>query len=168
MFFYHVLITQTHPAVSCALLLSAFASQKKLKREGKEKDRLQLSTSSLIQMEGNACQWMGIERLDGQFIVKQITRGGCLHIIQGGGYHVTYSAYCLHATLDSVLDLLQLLLCDPIAHYSEDEAFSVEVVGAIRKYHKDLVPFLIYDSYAHILLKLRHATMETTSSFKMN
>lgn len=74
MFFYHVLITQTHPAVSCALLLSAFASQKKLKREGKEKDRLQLSTSSLIQMEGNACQWMGIERLDGQFIVKQITR----------------------------------------------------------------------------------------------
>ena len=67
-----------------------------------------------------------------------------------------------------MLDLLQLLLCDPIAHYSEDEAFSVEVVGAIRKYHKDLVPFLIYDSYAHILLKLRHATMETTSSFKMN
>ena len=43
MLFYHVLITQTHSAVSCALLLSAFASQKKLKREGKEKDRLQLS-----------------------------------------------------------------------------------------------------------------------------
>lgn len=28
--------------------------------------------------------------------------------------------------------------------------------------------FLIYDSYAHILLKLRHARMETTSSFNMN
>ncbi|KAG6789151.1 hypothetical protein POTOM_005241 [Populus tomentosa] len=28
--------------------------------------------------------------------------------------------------------------------------------------------FLIYDSYAHILLKLRHATMETTPSFNMN
>lgn len=33
MLFSHVLITQTHPVVSCALLLSAFASQKKLKRE---------------------------------------------------------------------------------------------------------------------------------------
>ncbi|RYQ95110.1 hypothetical protein Ahy_B08g090140 [Arachis hypogaea] len=47
---------------------------------------------------------------------------GRLVIVQEGGYHVTYSAYCLHAFLESVLSLASLPpLPDPIVYYPEDE-----------------------------------------------
>lgn len=68
--------------------------------------------------------------------------GGRLLIVQEGGYHVTYSAYCLHATLEGVLHLPLPLLSDPIAYYPEDESFSVEVIKSIKKYQKDNVPFM--------------------------
>lgn len=68
--------------------------------------------------------------------------GGRLLIVQEGGYHVTYSAYCLHATLEGVLNLPLPLLSDPIAYYPEDEAFSVEVIESIKKYQKANVPFM--------------------------
>ncbi|KAG5566488.1 hypothetical protein RHGRI_002146 [Rhododendron griersonianum] len=67
---------------------------------------------------------------------------GRLLIVQEGGYHVTYSAYCLHATLEGVLDLPHPLLSDPIAYYPDDEAFSIEVIGSIKRYHNDVLPFL--------------------------
>lgn len=70
---------------------------------------------------------------------------GRLLIVQEGGYHVTYSAYCLHATLEGVLNLPVSLLSDPIAYYPEDKAFSVEVIKSIKKFQKDNVPFLIED-----------------------
>lgn len=68
--------------------------------------------------------------------------GGRLVIAQEGGYHVTYSAYCLHATLEGVLNLPSALLSDPIAYYPEDEAFSVKVIDSIKKNQKNTVPFL--------------------------
>lgn len=68
--------------------------------------------------------------------------GGRLLIVQEGGYHVTYSAYCLHATLEGVLNLPLPLLSDPIAYYPEDEAFSVKVIESIKKYQKANVPFM--------------------------
>ena len=68
--------------------------------------------------------------------------GERLLIVQEGGYHVTYSAYCLHATLEGVLNLPLPLLPDPIAYYPEDEAFATEVIGSIKRYHRDIVPFL--------------------------
>lgn len=68
--------------------------------------------------------------------------GGKILIVQEGGYHITYSAYCLHAILEGVLDLPQPLLCDPIAYYPEDEAFAVKFVEATRNYHKEMVLFL--------------------------
>lgn len=68
---------------------------------------------------------------------------GHLLIVQEGGYHVTYSAYCLHATLEGVLNLpLALLSSDPIAYYPEDEAFSVKVIESIKRYQNDVIPFL--------------------------
>jgi acetoin utilization deacetylase AcuC-like enzyme len=68
--------------------------------------------------------------------------GGRLLIVQEGGYHVTYSAYCLHATLEGVLNLPRPLLSDPIAYYPEDEAFAVKVVESIKQYQKGTFPFL--------------------------
>ncbi|XLS93359.1 hypothetical protein HN51_069367 [Arachis hypogaea] len=47
---------------------------------------------------------------------------GRLVIVQEGGYHVTYSAYYLHAFLESVLSLASLPpFPDPIVYYPEDE-----------------------------------------------
>jgi len=68
--------------------------------------------------------------------------GGRLLIVQEGGYHVTYSAYCLHATLEGVLNQPLPLLSDPIAYYPEDEAFAVKVIESIKQYQKDTFPFL--------------------------
>lgn len=67
---------------------------------------------------------------------------GRLLIVQEGGYHITYSAYCLHATLEGVLNVSEPLLFDPIAHYPEDESISSKVIEAIRNYQKEAVPFL--------------------------
>jgi acetoin utilization deacetylase AcuC-like enzyme len=68
--------------------------------------------------------------------------GGRLLIVQEGGYHVTYSAYCLHAMLEGVLNLPLPLVSDPIAYYPEDEAFAVKVIDSIKKYQQDTLPFL--------------------------
>lgn len=76
-------------------------------------------------------------------IVRTLASSHCdgrLLVVQEGGYHVTYSAYCLHATLEGVLNLSMPLLSDPIAYYPEDEAFSVEVIEAIKNYHKHKAP----------------------------
>lgn len=67
---------------------------------------------------------------------------GRLLIVQEGGYHITYSAYCLHAMLEGVLDLQIPLLSDPMTQYPEDEASTVKVVDFIKQYWKDNVPFL--------------------------
>ena len=68
--------------------------------------------------------------------------GGRLLIVQEGGYHVTYSAYCIHATLEGVLNLPIPLLSDPIAYYPEDEAFAVKVIETIKEYQRNTVPIL--------------------------
>lgn len=67
---------------------------------------------------------------------------GRILIVQEGGYHVTYSAYCLHATLEGVLKFPSPLLADPIAYYPEDTALAIKVVDSIKKYQKGIVPFL--------------------------
>lgn len=67
---------------------------------------------------------------------------GRLLIIQEGGYHVTYSAYCLHAVLEGLLDIPVPLLSDPLGHYPEDEAFTVKVIESIKCYQITNVPFL--------------------------
>ncbi|KAI4334183.1 hypothetical protein L6164_018903 [Bauhinia variegata] len=99
--------------------------------------------SSAFDPNGRQCLTMEGYREIGQIVRNLATRhsGGRLLIVQEGGYHVTYSAYCLHATLEGVLNLPQPLLPDPIAYYPEDEAFSVKVIEAIISYLKDEVPF---------------------------
>ncbi|KAM0037849.1 putative histone deacetylase [Helianthus debilis subsp. tardiflorus] len=67
---------------------------------------------------------------------------GRILIVQEGGYHVTYSAYCLHATLEGVLNLPNPLLSDPIGYYPEDDSFAVKAVESIKHHHKQVVPFL--------------------------
>ena len=67
---------------------------------------------------------------------------GRLLIVQEGGYHVTYSAYCLHATLEGVLNLPSPLLSDPIAYYPEDELMTTKVIDAIKKFQNNTAPFL--------------------------
>ncbi|CAM8913443.1 unnamed protein product [Rhodiola kirilowii] len=67
---------------------------------------------------------------------------GRLLIVQEGGYHLTYSAYCLHATLEGVLNHPHPLLSDPIAYYPEDEAIAIEVIDSFKKFQRSVAPFL--------------------------
>ncbi|GMN65761.1 hypothetical protein TIFTF001_034837 [Ficus carica] len=100
--------------------------------------------SSAFDPNGRQCLTMEGYREIGKMVgsLANSHSGGRLLIIQEGGYHVTYSAYCLHATLEGVLNLPLPLLSDPIACYPEDEAFSVEVIESIKKYQKANVPFM--------------------------
>ncbi|XP_028776307.1 histone deacetylase 8-like [Neltuma alba] len=100
--------------------------------------------SSAFDPNGRQCLTTEGYRELGQIVQALATEhcDGRLLIVQEGGYHVTYSAYCLHATLEGVLNLPSPLLQDPVAYYPEDETFSVEVIEAIKKYQKDKVPFL--------------------------
>ncbi|KDP32483.1 hypothetical protein JCGZ_13408 [Jatropha curcas] len=99
--------------------------------------------SSAFDPNGRQCLTLDGYRRIGQMVHNLAHRhsGGRLLIVQEGGYHITYSAYCLHATLEGVLNLPVPLLSDPIAYYPEDEALVVKVVGSIKKYHNDAVPF---------------------------
>ncbi|CAH2038571.1 unnamed protein product [Thlaspi arvense] len=103
-------------------------------------------TPLLLQFDPNGRQCL---TMNGYRKIGQIMRGvaeehshGRLLMVQEGGYHVTYSAYCLHAMLEGVLQIPELLLSDPIAYYPEDEAIAVEAVESIKRYHSEFVPFL--------------------------
>lgn len=93
---------------------------------------------------GRQCLTMEGYRKIGHVVRKMANKhsNGRLLIVQEGGYHVTYSAYCLHATLEGVLTLPAPLLSDPIAYYPEDESFTVKAVESIKKYQREFVPFL--------------------------
>ncbi|TKY48682.1 Histone deacetylase 8 [Spatholobus suberectus] len=98
--------------------------------------------SSAFDPNGRQCLTVEGYKEIGRIVHLLATRhsDGRLLIVQEGGYHVTYSAYCLHATLEGVLDLPMPLLSDPIAYYPEDETFPVKVIEAIKNYQKDKVP----------------------------
>lgn len=98
--------------------------------------------SSAFDPNGRQCLTMEGYREIGQIVRKlaDMHANGCLLIVQEGGYHVTYSAYCLHATLEGAL-LSAPLLSDPIAYYPEDEGYTVKVVDVIKQYWKDTIPF---------------------------
>ncbi|KAK1263322.1 Histone deacetylase 8 [Acorus gramineus] len=100
--------------------------------------------SSAFDPNGRQCLTMAGYREIGRLIRKLADdhAEGRLLIVQEGGYHITYSAYCLHATLEGVLSLPNPLLEDPIAYYPEDEAFSFKVVDSIKQYWQETVPFL--------------------------
>ncbi|EEF38601.1 histone deacetylase 8 [Ricinus communis] len=100
--------------------------------------------SSTLDPNGRQCLTMDGYREIGRKLHALANRhsGGRLLIVQEGGYHITYSAYCLHATLEGVLNLPMPLLSDPIDCYPEDEALAFEAIGSIRKHYKDIVPFL--------------------------
>ncbi|KAF6984914.1 hypothetical protein CFC21_002858 [Triticum aestivum] len=100
--------------------------------------------SSMFDPNGRQCLTM-----DGYRKIGQIMRGvanrhsdGQMLIVQEGGYHISYSAYCLHATLEGVLNLEAPLLDDPIAYYPEDEKYTMEAVDVTKKRWKESIPFL--------------------------
>ncbi|KAG4968628.1 hypothetical protein AAZX31_12G177800 [Glycine max] len=97
--------------------------------------------SNAFDPNGRQCLTMEGYREIGRIVHLLAKRhsAGRLLIVQEGGYHVTYSAYCLHATLEGVLNLPMPLLADPIAFYLDDETFSVQVIEAIKNYQKDKV-----------------------------
>ncbi|XP_045806010.1 histone deacetylase 8 [Trifolium pratense] len=98
--------------------------------------------SSAFDPNGRQCLTMEGYREIGRIVHSLVTRhsDGRLLIVQEGGYHVTYSAYCLHATLEGILNLPLPLLEDHVAYYPEDETFSVKVIEAIKDYVKDKMP----------------------------
>lgn len=100
--------------------------------------------SSAFDPNGRQCLTMEGYREIGRMVrrLADMYSAGRLLIVQEGGYHITYSAYCLHATLEGALNLPHSLLSDPIAYYPEDEALAVKVVDSIKQYWKDNIPFL--------------------------
>ncbi|EHA8590845.1 histone deacetylase 8 [Cocos nucifera] len=100
--------------------------------------------SSAFDPNGRQCLTMEGYRKIGQTVrrLADTYTNGRILIVQEGGYHVTYSAYCLHATLEGVLKLPAPLLSDPIAYYPEDKAYTFKVVDAIKKHWKESIPFL--------------------------
>ena len=62
---------------------------------------------------------------------------GRLVLVQEGGYGRTYSAYCLHATLEGVLGA-EPLLADPIGYLPDDPARGDPDIAAVRA---SLAPF---------------------------
>ncbi|XP_039028290.1 histone deacetylase 8 isoform X2 [Hibiscus syriacus] len=100
--------------------------------------------SSAFDPNGRQCLTMDGYREIGQTVRRLADKhcGGRLLIVQEGGYHITYSAYCVHATLEGVLNLPFPLLSDPIAYYPEDEAFAVKVIEAIKQFQMKNVPIL--------------------------
>ncbi|KAK9122897.1 hypothetical protein Sjap_012499 [Stephania japonica] len=99
--------------------------------------------SSAFDPNGRQCLTMDGYREIGQKLrnLAEEHANGRLLIVQEGGYHITYSAYCLHAILEGVLNLPIPLLSDPIAYYPEDEAFSVKVIDSIKQFWKTLPLF---------------------------
>ncbi|KAK9280635.1 hypothetical protein L1049_014331 [Liquidambar formosana] len=100
--------------------------------------------SSAFDPNGRQCLTMEGYREIGRIVRSLADKhsDGCFLIVQEGGYHVTYSAYCLHAALEGVLNLPLPLLSDPIAYYPEDVALAIKVIDSIKTYQKDTVPFL--------------------------
>ncbi|KAG9129004.1 hypothetical protein Leryth_014764 [Lithospermum erythrorhizon] len=100
--------------------------------------------SSAFDPNGRQCLTMDGYREIGRSVRALAEKhcNGRVLIVQEGGYHVTYSAYCLHATLEGVLNVPAPLLSDPIAYYPEDDSFSANVIDAIKNYHLDNVPFM--------------------------
>ncbi|KAJ8559709.1 hypothetical protein K7X08_003767 [Anisodus acutangulus] len=100
--------------------------------------------SSAFDPNGRQCLTMEGYREIGRTVRGMSNKysNGRLLIVQEGGYHVTYAAYCLHTALEGVLNVAEPLLSDPIAYYPEDESFSTKVIEAIKKYQKEVVPFL--------------------------
>ncbi|KAI3838075.1 hypothetical protein MKW98_009026 [Papaver atlanticum] len=103
--------------------------------------------SSAFDPNGRQCLTMDGYREIGRTVKKLADEhsSGQVLIVQEGGYHLTYSAYCLHATLEGFLSCPDPLLSDPIAYYPEDEALTVKVVDSIKKYWVNNVPFLKQD-----------------------
>lgn len=103
--------------------------------------------SSAFDPNGRQCLTMDGYTMIGKTVnslAKKYSDGRLL-IVQEGGYHVTYSAYCLHAIFEGLLDIPVPLLSDPIGHYTEDESFTVKVIKSIKSYQRNTVPFLSND-----------------------
>lgn len=100
--------------------------------------------SSAFDSNGRQCLTTSGYREIGQIVRSLADKhsGGRLLIVQEGGYHITYSAYCLHATLEGVLNIPVPLLSDPLDTYPEDEAFALKVVESIKLHQEENVPFL--------------------------
>ncbi|KAH9321854.1 hypothetical protein KI387_016493, partial [Taxus chinensis] len=94
--------------------------------------------SSAFDPNGRQCLTMNGYRRIGQIMRQQADTftGGRLLIVQEGGYHITYASYCLHATLEGVLNLPQPLLSDPMAYYPEEDSYS-EQIEFIKKYWQE-------------------------------
>lgn len=91
--------------------------------------------SSAFDPNGRQClTMMGYRRL-GQILREQaeLYSDGRILLVQEGGYHLTYAAYCLHATLEGILSISYPLLSDPIAYYPEDEKVTIAAVSQIKK-----------------------------------
>ena len=97
---------------------------------------------------------MGGYRRLGQIIRNQadLYSDGRVLLVQEGGYHLTYSAYCLHATLEGILKLPSPLLHDPMAYYPEDYELSVAAISNIKREWSKCNP-LVHSTHLYVFVR---------------
>jgi acetoin utilization deacetylase AcuC-like enzyme len=90
--------------------------------------------ASQFDPNGRQCLTMDGFRLLGAAVRELVDRhcGGRLVLVQEGGYAQTYSAFCLHATLEGVLGLVEPSLEDPCAYLPDDDTRGREEIAACR------------------------------------
>ncbi|KAG6558040.1 hypothetical protein Mapa_000220 [Marchantia paleacea] len=91
--------------------------------------------ASAFDPNGRQCLTMDGYRKLGRLLKEQadIHTDGRVLLVQEGGYHVTYSAYCVHGMIEGILQLPEELLCDPMGYYIEDEAPAIDRVEEIKE-----------------------------------
>lgn len=65
---------------------------------------------------------------------------GKVALVQEGGYHLSYAPYCLHATLEGLLNLPELLE-DPIGYLPDDPSRADSDLNLIHTYHSEFWEF---------------------------
>ncbi|BBN08659.1 protein MpHDAC10 [Marchantia polymorpha subsp. ruderalis] len=97
--------------------------------------------ASAFDPNGRQCLTMDGFRTLGRLLKEQadIHTDGKLLLVQEGGYHVTYSAYCVHGLIEGVLQLPEELLSDPMGYYIEEEAPTIDRVEEIKEIFSEAI-----------------------------
>ncbi|KAL2631944.1 hypothetical protein R1flu_016630 [Riccia fluitans] len=97
--------------------------------------------SSVLDPNGRQCITAEGYRTLGRILVEQADKyaDGRILLVQEGGYHLTYTAYCAHFMVEGILKLPENLLLDIQSGFADDEAWIAAKVDEIKQTFTDAV-----------------------------